>query len=78
VLFASDDGLNWRLARRPFITAPEVTWQDGRQEQLAQLERPQLWFEDGRPAILFCAADETSRRSASFNLHIPLKSPSAR
>lgn len=76
VLFTSDDGLQWNLAKHPFITAPEVTWQDGRHEQLAQLERPQLWFENGRPAILFCAADETAKRSASFNLHIPLSKPS--
>ena len=75
VLFESPDGLQWKLAEHPFITTPEVTWADGRHQKLAQLERPQIWLENGLPAILFCAADETPNLSATFNLQIPLKMP---
>jgi hypothetical protein len=75
VLFESPDGLQWKLAEHPFITTPEVTWADGRRQKLAQLERPQIWLENGLPTILFCAADETPNRARSFNLQIPPKMP---
>jgi hypothetical protein len=67
--------LHWTLAKHPFITTPEVTWEDGTHEKLAQLERPQIWLENGQPSILFCAADRSEKRSHSFNLQIPLKKP---
>jgi len=69
------DGLQWKLGEHPFITTPEVTWADGRRQKLAQLEHPQIWLENGLPAILFCAADGTLNRSRSFNFQIPLKMP---
>jgi hypothetical protein len=37
----------------------------------APVERPQLYRKNGRPAVLFCAADED--RNHSFNVHIPLR-----
>jgi hypothetical protein len=75
VLFRSDDGIAWQLARHPFVTAPEVAWQHRGHAQLAQLERPQIWLERGRPAILFAAADDSEKRSDSFNVAIPLRPP---
>jgi hypothetical protein len=75
VLFESPDGLAWQLAKHPFITTPEVTWTDGRHEKLAQLERPQVWLDNGQPAVLFGASDRTPNRNASFNLQIPLRKP---
>jgi len=78
VLFTSADGLRWSLAKHPFITPPEIVWADGRRQELAALERPQLWLDGGRPAILFCAADGSAKRSESFNVHIPLKGPLSR
>jgi hypothetical protein len=78
VLFESPDGLKWSLAPHPFITAPEVLWQDHGLQKLAQLERPQIWLDHGVPAFLFCGADETEHKTASFNVHIPLKAPSSK
>ncbi len=78
VLFESPDGLQWTLAKHPFITTPEVMWEDGWHETLAQLERPQVWLDHGLPAILFCAADDSVHYSHSFNVHIPLKLPTER
>jgi hypothetical protein len=69
-LFRSDDGFNWQLADNPLVTGTEVTWQDGTTEKLDRLERPQLWLENGIPAVLFCAA---KKRGTTFNIHIPLR-----
>jgi hypothetical protein len=70
-LFSSPDGLNWSLAKQPLVTALNVRMTDGRTLSLKHLERPQIYLENGKPSILFCAAD--SVRESSFNIHIPLK-----
>ncbi len=71
-LFQSADGFKWELAAHPLVSATEVTWQDGRQQKLHSLERPQLLFENGVPIALLCAADEDNKREFSYNLQIPL------
>lgn len=76
-LFVSDDGLDWKVAPHPLVTPREITWADGTVQKLNRLERPQLWSENGKPAVLFCAAEETEQRVHSFNVHIPLKLPSS-
>jgi hypothetical protein len=75
-LWESDDGFVWRLSKHPLVTTPEIRWKDGTVQKMNALERPQLWFENGRPAILFCAGAETASRDGSFNIAIPLVSPS--
>ncbi len=71
VLFTSPDGVDWKPALHPLVSKLEVRWADGSTEQMMHLERPQLWMRNGRPALLFLAAD-TSRVN-SFNVHLPLK-----
>ncbi len=73
VAFTSPDGLDWSLADEPFITTPRVTWEDGRTLGLLHLERPQLHLEDGKPKVLFCAADFDNERHHSVNIQIPLR-----
>ncbi|MGJ8682075.1 glycoside hydrolase family protein [Paraglaciecola sp.] len=68
-LFTSKDGFDWNKAERALVSKLQVNWQSG-MEQLNHLERPQIWFKDGKPAVLFCAADRT--REHSFNVHMPL------
>lgn len=75
-LFQSNDGLDWRLAEHPLVSRTEVQWQGGQRQTLHSLERPQIWLDNGVPAVLFCAADEDRSRPHSFNLHIPLTPPS--
>ena len=76
-LFESFDGLDWKLAAKPLVTTPRVTWADGTSERLAALERPQLFFSAGKPAVLFCAAADRKDRDGSFNLALPLQLPPA-
>ncbi|MEN8249098.1 MAG: hypothetical protein ABFS32_09205 [Bacteroidota bacterium] len=54
-----------------------ITWEDGKKEQVARLERPQLLLnENGEPEVLFsaCAIEPPNQGNGhSFNIHIPLK-----
>jgi hypothetical protein len=70
-LFESTDGFAWKLASHPFVASPTSIVFGGR--KLNTLERPQLWFDNGVPSVLFCAAADTPNRDLSFNIHIPLK-----
>lgn len=70
VLFESGDGLHWDLSDPCLLSDRTVRFEDGSCRKFDYLERPQVYLEDGEPAVLFCAArdgDETC------NLHIPLK-----
>ena len=71
VLFYSHNGLDWKLADEPLVTIRELIWEDGTVQKLERLERPQLYFEKGKPVVLLCAARETLDHS--FNVQIPLK-----
>lgn len=71
-LFQSVDGLEWEPANSPLVTKRIIPWADGTQQPVHRLERPQLYLEDGKPAVLFCAAEETKEKLHSFNVHLPL------
>lgn len=70
LLFQSDDGMHWKLAATPLVATPEVNWERQGLKKLERLERPQVWLEDGIPAVLFCAAKDGDQ---TFNVHIPLR-----
>ena len=72
-LFTSTDGLKWDVASHPLVLSRQVTWASGDVESFHRLERPQLWFENGVPTVLFCAAEPTREKLHSFNVHIPLR-----
>ena len=72
-LFESADGLHWQVADSPLVSRRVIPWANGEKQPVHRLERPQLWFEQGRPTVLFCAAEETKDRKHSFNVHIPLE-----
>ena len=76
--FESRDGFDWKLAKHPFVTTPEIAWHDGTRKKLNALERPQLVFDArGVPIALLCAGAYTSDRTRSFNVAIPLLPPTA-
>jgi hypothetical protein len=52
----SKDGINWFLpADAPEAYSLNVTWKEGVSTKQERLERPQIYFEDGRPKYLFMA-----------------------
>lgn len=75
-LFYSKDGLDWNPTETPLISIPEIRWKNGEITKLTHLERPQLLIENGKPTVLFLAADDMAdyaQEGHSFNVHIPLK-----
>ena len=72
-LFESANGLDWKLAAHPLVATMEVQWADGTKQKMNSLERPQLWFEKGKPTVLLCASDVSAARESSFNVQIPLR-----
>ena len=72
-LFESANGFDWSPAAHVLVTSPNLLkWADGKDRPLTALERPQLYFEDGLPTALFCAAADRQDRDGSFNIQIPL------
>jgi predicted GH43/DUF377 family glycosyl hydrolase len=71
-LFCSDDGLNWQKAKHPLVSTLKIHWENGLNQNLHALERPQLFFENGKLVALLCAVNETLEHS--YNVQIPLKS----
>ncbi|MFI4911883.1 MAG: hypothetical protein ACIAQZ_09480 [Sedimentisphaeraceae bacterium JB056] len=73
VLFCSKDGLRWSPAKNPFITIPEIRWEN-RLQKIFRLERPQLYFENGKPKMLFLSVLEKQGNNGrhSYNIHVPL------
>lgn len=74
-LFGSSDGVDWQPAGRPLVSTLGLHWEEGEWQPLARLERPQVWLENGEPAVLFCAAMDAGRNE-TFNVAIPLKAVS--
>jgi len=73
VLFYSLDGFDWKLSKHPLVSALNIKWEDGTSKKLEALERPQLFFENGRMVALLCAVNETLGHS--YNVQIPLQTP---
>jgi hypothetical protein len=59
------------------VSRTEFRRADGTVQKLSALERPQLWFDRGEPAVLFCAASigVEMQSSTTFNVAIPLRRP---
>jgi hypothetical protein len=69
VRFESKDGMDWERSTPFVVSRCRITWADGQTEETNHLERPQVWFRDGRPAVLFAAVLQGKE---SYNVHIPL------
>jgi len=72
-LFESIDGIDWQVSEHAFAFKREIRWEDGEIQKMTALERPQLWLNNGKPAVLFCAAAADELREIVFNVHIPLR-----
>jgi hypothetical protein len=75
-LFESRDGFRWKLSHSPIGFLRSITMEDGEVLKLANMERPQIYIEDGKPVALLCAClkeeDEEGMRH-SFNVRLPLE-----
>lgn len=75
VLFESNDGFDWKLAKNALVSTLEIKWADGTIQKVDHLERPQLFLEKGKPIALLCASDIKDENGIlhSFNVQIPIK-----
>lgn len=75
VLFDSEDGFDWNLAKNPLVSTLQIEWENGETQKVDHLERPQLYLENGVPVALLCASDTHDENGVlqSFNVQIPLK-----
>ncbi|AUP81560.1 sucrase [Flavivirga eckloniae] len=75
VLFDSEDGFDWHLAKDPLLSTLQIEWEDGTTQKVTHLERPQLYLEDGMPVALLCAANMHDENGSvySCNVQIPIK-----
>ena len=46
------------MAKHPLVSDLNIHWANGTIQKLEALERPQLYFENGAPVALLCAANE--------------------
>lgn len=74
-LFESEEGFHWRRANPCMVSDRSIRFEDGTAKQFDNLERPQVFFNQGRPSVLFCAVRDGDD---TFNIHIPLAPPGGR
>lgn len=75
-LIESVDGLHWAAAKHPAVLGDKVLNVDGSSTN-THLQRPQIYFENDTPRVLFGALDviTNKKRTDSYNVHIPLSVP---
>jgi hypothetical protein len=71
VLFESDNGVDWKLAKKPLVSKTVLNWDDGAVQQVQLLDRPQLFIENRKPRALLCAVKVSEEET--FNVTIPIQ-----
>ncbi len=71
-LFVSKDGYNWEPDETPLAFKNELVFED-RVVPLHRMERPQIFFEDGKPKVILCACMPNEDAQDTYNVSIPLK-----
>ena len=76
-LFRSENGFDWVPDETPLAFMRELHWADGTVTPLRNMERPQIYVEDGIPRVLLCAcaSEDTEIITDTFNVQIPLERP---
>lgn len=73
----SSDGINWTVDSDPKAYSLTVEWEDGSIGKQGQLERPFIYFENGKPVYVFFATMDGpggfENATRSWNMCIPVK-----
>ena len=70
-LFCSEDAVDWEPAENPLALKKELPFENTT-VPLFRMERPQIYFEDGRPKVLLCACMPSEKADETFNISIPM------
>lgn len=69
-LFTSEDGVDWKVSEHSLAWRRIIAWEDGREEAVLHMERPQMLIEDGKPVCLYTAiGDFTSIKIGNYHIH---------
>lgn len=55
VMAHSENGIQWTVDKAPKAYSRTIEWEDGKVEMQGQLERPFIFFENGKPTYIFFA-----------------------
>jgi hypothetical protein len=74
----SQDGIHWDMRRNYLAYSRNVLWEDGKVRLMGNLDRPFIYFEDGKPRCLFFATSDGKEdgfmdATRTWNMAIPLK-----
>lgn len=72
-LFESFDGMDWRPAEHPFAFDNRIQWEPGKIQRVHRLERPQIYFENGKAKALLCACCLEKDQKDSFHIRFELE-----
>lgn len=70
--FISEDGLEWKPAKNPLAFERVLDFGSYKQ-QVYRLERPQIYFEEGKARALICACMPLEGDCITYSIRIPLK-----
>ena len=77
VLAHSKDGINWLIDDSPKAYTKTIKWNNGKTIKQAQLERPFVFVENGKPTHIFFATMDGpggfGNGTKTWNMVIPLK-----
>lgn len=78
VMAHSKDGIHWTVDKAQKAYSLTVEWEDGAIEKQGQLERPFIFFENGKPTHIFFATMDGpggfENATHSWNMAIPIRS----
>lgn len=76
VLFHSQNGIDWTLDAQPKAYSRTLKFDDGSGRKMGQLERPFVYFENGKPICMFFATMDGpggfDKGTRSWNIAVPI------
>lgn len=71
-LFESENGFDWNISEN-YLAFEKKLYLENEIKEVRNLERPQIYIENGKPKCLLCACMEYENAPTTFNIRIPLK-----
>lgn len=72
VIFESENGIDWKVSDNPVFVSREIETESGNLRKFFRLERPQIFFEGGKPEYFFCAVKPDENIDESMNIHMKI------
>lgn len=70
-LFESVNGFDWAPSEIP-LAFENILFFEDKELPLHRMERPQIYFENGKPVVILCACMPSEKADDTFNVSIPI------